>query len=204
MDLLFDPALDLRAGPVETPLELRIPSLGLSAAVLAVGIGPTNVMDVPMGAANDPAWQQAFWYRGGAVPGNLGTATIGGHVSGIGGRPALFARLGELVPGDLIIVHNAQSAMDVNFMVTEVAVYPLSRASDVATMARIYGPGPVSGTGPQESEDGLAHLTLITCSGRYVGGTFDHRLVIYAQRIPRAPAAIDANGVPTEQTWLWK
>ena len=47
----------------------------------------------------------------------------------------------------------------------------------------MYGAGPVTGTLPQPSADGLSHLTLVTCTGTFVGGTHDHRLVVSATRI---------------------
>ena len=84
---LTDEGLDLRAGPVAVPLELRIPSLSVDAPVVGVGITPKDVMDAPMGPAGDPVWQQAFWYRGSAVPGALSTALIAGHVGGPKGAP---------------------------------------------------------------------------------------------------------------------
>ena len=49
-------------------------------------------------------------------------------------------------------------------------------------LTRIYGAGPVAGTRPQPSADGLAHLTLITCAGTFRNGTHDHRLVVFATR----------------------
>ena len=73
---LIDPGLDLRAGPVDVPLELRIPSLQVNAPVVGVGITAENVMDVPKGPSADPVWQKAFWYRGSGIPGDLGTATL--------------------------------------------------------------------------------------------------------------------------------
>jgi sortase (surface protein transpeptidase) len=47
----------------------------------------------------------------------------------------------------------------------------------------MYGAGPVAGTWPQPSVDGLAHLTLVTCAGTFTNGTHDHRLVVLATRI---------------------
>ncbi|MEP6660328.1 MAG: hypothetical protein ABJD24_10475, partial [Acidimicrobiales bacterium] len=73
--------LSLRAGPVAVPLELDIPSLGVDAPVVGVGMTSAKVMDAPMGPANDPVWQEAFWYRGSAIPGALSTAVFAGHVS---------------------------------------------------------------------------------------------------------------------------
>ena len=56
------------------------------------------------------------------------------------------------------------------------------QGADPAILAQVYGSGPVSGQAPQPAPDGLAHLTLITCSGSYVNGSYDHRLVVYATR----------------------
>src|ERR1700732_456031 len=93
---LVDPGMDLRAGPVDVPIELRIPSLRISAPVLAVGLTPKNLMDTPTGSANDPVWRKVFWYRGGGIPGDATTATIAGHVDDVLGRPAIFAHLKDL------------------------------------------------------------------------------------------------------------
>lgn len=183
---LVDPGLDLRAGPVDLPLELRIPSLRISTPVLGVGITPKNVMDTPRGRANDPVWQKAFWYRGSGIPGDAGTATIAGHVDDVLGRPGVFARLKDLRPGDPILVRDTRTGLDVDFVVTETATYTVRQTSDPAVLAQIYGPGPVAGQGPQPSHDGLSHLTLITCSGNWVtgSGTYDHRLAVYAVNSP--------------------
>jgi len=179
---LTDPGLDLRAGPVDVPLELRIPSLQLSAPVVGVGITSENVMDAPNGPADDPVWHTVFWYRGGGIPGDVGTATITGHVTDSLGRPAIFIHLGELLPGDPILVHDPRSGRSVRFTVTEMESYTVAQANDPSVLERIYGAGPVSGTGPQPSPDGLSHLTLITCSGRFDFGSFDRRLIVYATR----------------------
>jgi len=193
---LTDPGLDLSAPPVDVPLELRIPSLQINSPVLAVGITSENVMDAPQGSAQDPVWQTAFWYRGGGIPGDVGTATIAGHVAGIRGRPALFAHLKDLRPGDLITIHDTRSGLGVHFIVTEMETYSLQEASDPSVLAQIYGSGPVSGKGPQPAPDGLSHLTLITCSGSFVQGSYDHRLVVYAERVQAMPQEYTAESGP--------
>jgi sortase (surface protein transpeptidase) len=184
---LTDPGLDLRAGPVDVPLELRIPSLRINAPVLGVGITAENVMDAPKGLAADPVWQKAFWYRGGGIPGDSGTATLAGHVDDTLGRPAVFARLRELRPGDLIVVHDTRSGLDVRFTVIETATYSAQQAADPAVLAQIYGSGPVTGKGLLPASDGLAHLTLITCAGGFVNGSYDQRLIVYATRSELKP-----------------
>ena len=184
---LTDPRIDLRAGPVDVPLELRIPSVRINAPVLGVGITAENAMDAPKGLATDPVWQKVFWYRGGSIPGDSGTATLAGHVDDALGRPAVFARLRELRPGDLIVVHDTRSGLDVRFTVIKTATYATQQAADPAVLAQIYGIGPVTGKGPQPASDGLAHLTLITCAGGWINGSYDRRLVVYATRSESQP-----------------
>lgn len=183
---LFDPSIDLRAAPVDVPLELRLPSLRFTAPVLGVGLNSKNVMDTPLGSASSPVWREVFWYRGGGIPGDATTATIAGHVDDVLGRPAIFAHLKDLRPGDAVVVHDMRTGLDVDFLVTQKISYTLQKTLEPAILAQIYGSGPVAGLGPEPSPDGLAHLTLITCTGNWVNkiGTFDHRLVVYAVGIP--------------------
>jgi hypothetical protein len=177
---LFKAGLDIKAGPVEVPLELKIPSLKVNAPVLGVGLTSGNEMDAPKGPIGDAVWHTAFWYRGSGLPGESGTATIAGHVNDPLGRSEIFANLQDLQPGDLIIIHYTKLNIDIAFTVDQVKVYSLKESSDPEVLAKIYGSGPVSGTAPQPSADGLSHLTLITCAGNIVNGQFDHHVVVYA------------------------
>ena len=175
--------IDLRAEPAPVALELRLPSINVAASVLGVGITPTNVMDAPTGPIGAPVWQQAFWYRGSAVPGAASTALIAGHVSGVKGRAAVFADLDQLRPGDPIVVRDTRSGLNVRFAVTESRTYSIAETGERDVLTRIYGAGPVNATRPQPSPDGVARLTLITCAGSFRNGTHDHRLAVYAQRV---------------------
>ena len=165
---------------MDVPLELRIPSIGVSAPVWGVGITSDNIMDAPKGPIGDPVWQAAFWYRG--SPGDSGTATIAGHVDDPLGRPAIFARIQDLRLNDLIVVHDTRSGRDIPFRVTENKTYSIQQTADPLMLAEIYGVGPVSGKGPQPTPDGLSHLTLITCTGCIINGSFDHHVIVYATR----------------------
>jgi sortase (surface protein transpeptidase) len=140
-------------------------------------------MDAPKGPIDDPVWNTAFWYRGGGVPGDVGTATIAGHVNDPLGNPMIFAHLEDLHPGDLIIVHLKYTTMNIRFIVNQIKVYSVKESSDPAVLTQIYGAGPVAGTGPQPAPDGLSHLTLVTCAGDIINGAFDHHTVVYATRI---------------------
>jgi hypothetical protein len=180
---LVDEGLDLRAGPVSVPLELHVPTIGLRTSIAGVGITSRDVMDAPVGPADDPVWQQAFWYRGSAIPGSPSTALLAGHVNGPGGRPGAFARIHDLRPGDLIVVEDSRNGQSVRFSVTESTTYSIDEAGEPTVLAKIYGAGPVAGIGPQPSPDGLSRLTLITCAGTFRNGTHDHRLVVFATRV---------------------
>jgi sortase (surface protein transpeptidase) len=181
--LLTAKGLGLRAGPVKVPLLLQIPKLDINASVLGVGIDAADAMDAPEGPADDPVWQQAFWYRGSAIPGSRSTALIAGHIDGGQGGAAIFGHLDRLERGDLVIVHDTRNGRDVRFAVTVSTSYSLAEAARPAVLKRIYGVGPVLGKWPQPSADGLSHLTLITCAGTFRNGTHDHRLVVYAKRV---------------------
>ena len=179
---LVEPDTDLWAAPVSVPRELQIPSLNVDAPILAVGLTSGNIMDSPKGSIGDPVWGTAFWYRGGSEPGDIGTATIAGHVNDPLGQPQIFAHLQDLHSGDLIIVHVKNTRVNIRFTVNQTMVYSLQQSSDPAVLTRIFGSGPVAGTGPVPATDGLSHLTLITCAGYIVNGEFDHHTVVYATR----------------------
>jgi sortase (surface protein transpeptidase) len=178
---LVEANLDPQAAPVDVPLELEIPALKVNAPILGVGLTAENVMDAPKGPIGDAIWHTAFWYRDGGIPGQVGTATIAGHVNDPLGRSEIFANLQALQPGDEIIVHLTTS-IEILFTVDQVKVYSLQESSDPLVLSLIYGAGPVAGTGPQPAPDGLSHLTLITCAGAIVNGEFDHHTVVFATR----------------------
>ena len=179
---LVDPNLDLKAPPVEVPLELRIPSLDVLAPVLGVGLTQENLMDSPKGPIDDPIWHAAFWYRGGGIPGEVGTATIAGHVNDPLGRPEIFFHLEDLEPGDIVIIRDTSADIDIRFIVERTQVYTVQESSQPEVLTEIYGAGPVAGVGPQPAPDGLSHLTLITCAGDIVDGAFDRHTVVFATR----------------------
>ena len=180
---LVNPGLSLLAGPVDVPLELQIPALEIKAPVLGVGLPLTNAMAAPVGTLpDDPIWQTVFWYRGGGIPGDAGTATFAGHMDDALGRPAVFAFLGDLRTGDVIVVRDERSGLEVPFIVTETKTYTDQEAADPDVLARIFGSRSVSGSQSQSMSDPLSHLTLITCTGAWVNGSFSLRLVVYAVR----------------------
>jgi sortase (surface protein transpeptidase) len=113
----------------------------------------------------------------------ISTALIAGHIDGPRGTEAVFGHIDRLRSGDAIIIHDTRSGLDVRFAVTGSTSFSLDQTADRSVLTRIYGVGPVAGTTPQRSADGLAHLTLVTCAGTFRNGTHDHRLVVFATRI---------------------
>jgi hypothetical protein len=179
---LFDPSLDLKAGPVVVPLELLIPALKVKAPVIGVGITAEGDMDAPRGPLGDLIWQTAMWYRGSVVPGDPGIATFAGHVNDPLGLPGVFGNLKDLKPGDLVIVHFINTSEEITFTIDQVVPYTKKEASDPAVRALIFGAGPVARDGSQPASKNIARLTLVTCRGYIVGGKYDGFRVAYATR----------------------
>ncbi len=180
---LVDPALSLFTAPVDVPLEIQIPALSITSPVIGVGLTLTNAMAAPRGIGiDDPLWQTIFWYRGGGIPGDIGTATFAGHFDDALGRPAVFAFLAELQIGDLIIVHDKRSGLNIPFITTEMTRYTNQESADPAILARIFGSSAIDSTELSPVSEPISRLTLITCAGAWIDGTFDLRLVVYANR----------------------
>jgi LPXTG-site transpeptidase (sortase) family protein len=158
---------------MDTSFELRFPSLNINLPLSSVGLTAENVMDVPRGSVNDPAWQTAFWYRGSGLPGEGGTMTVAGHVTDLLGQPGAFAHIGQLQSGDVIVVYNQVLRRGVEYIVTDTQTYSPAQSADPAVIAKVYGHGPLV--------VGRSTLTLITCTGTFVDGSFVDRLVVYAQ-----------------------
>ena len=122
------------------PTRLKIPAIGVDAAVEEVGLDQENAMDVP----KDP--HDVAWYRYGPRPGQPGSAVIAGHVDYHDIGPVVFWRLNELKKGDEVIVVDDKGA-ERHFVVTSNET--IARAQ--APTEEIFGAAP----GPR--------LNLITC-----------------------------------------
>ena len=89
---------DLSPATTLQPLRLTIPTLDVDAEIEPVGQDETGAMDVPTRV------EDVAWYTGAAAPGDVGNAVIAGHLDDIYGKPAVFAQIDQLVPGDPVIV----------------------------------------------------------------------------------------------------
>lgn len=143
------------------PVHLRIPAAGIYTSLIQVGRKADGAMQVP-----EPA-SVAGWYRHSPTPGELGPSIIVGHVDSPKG-PAVFWRLGELKPGQIIEIKRADGKT-VNFKVNNVKQF---EQNDFPTK-EVYG------------NINHAGLRLITCGGSLnrLTGQYSHNTVVYATLI---------------------
>lgn len=144
------------------PVRLKIPKLGVDAAVEQVGVGTDGAMAAPKGPA------LAGWYKMGTRPGERGSAVIDGHSGYRGGRAAIFDNLKKLVAGDTVVVVD-EAGTSISFVVSESRLLKPD-ADTTEIFAR---------------EDGR-FLNLITCTGDWDAAASTHaqRLVVFAVASP--------------------
>jgi sortase (surface protein transpeptidase) len=143
------------------PIHLSLPSIGVSAAIAALGETPTGDLQTP------PDWDTVGWFSPGFRPGAPGHAVLNGHLdTNLASRPtAAFWNLKKLHPGDAVIVDGVGGST-LHFTVTALNYYP----ADKAPLSQIFGP----------SNDSV--VELVTCAGTWRGATlgYSQRLVVTA------------------------
>jgi hypothetical protein len=151
------------------PVEVRIGSIDVSAAVRPMGIKPDRTVEVPA----DP--DDVGWYSLGARPGQAGSAVLLGHVDSVHG-PAVFARLSSLSPGAAVDIVSSDGST-ARFEVTRSATYPNDHfpADEVYRMT------------------GDPRIARVTCGGGYdaARGGYQANVVVYAALVSttRSPPA---------------
>lgn len=144
----------------EPPRQITIDSIGLSVPVLATGVQGDGQMEIPDNVA------EMGWYEFGAAPGDdVGSAVIAGHVDSFEFGVGPLARLPEVAVGDRVVVEGPGPEPHV-YEVTEATRY---LKADLPTDV-IFAP------------DVPHQLVVITCGGRYVGGTtgYEDNIVVVA------------------------
>ena len=134
---------------------LRIPAVGVDAAIEPVGVTPQGDLDVPRDA------RDVGWYASGPQPGQPGDAVIDGHLNW-GSGPAVFWKLDELRSGDNLQVAD-RDGRTLSFRVVRQARYPADKPP-----AALF------------SSTGQPRLSLITCAGDWTGTEYSERLVVEA------------------------
>lgn len=146
--------------PAAAPTAVRVPSVGIDSPVIRLGLEADGTLEVPRGDQYD----LAGWYEGGPAPGAIGPAVIAGHIDSKSG-PSVFYRLGEVSPGDEIVV-TAADGKEARFVVEGVERHP---KDDFPTDA-VYGPV------------ARPELRLVTCGGEFDRSTghYVDNVVVFA------------------------
>lgn len=134
--------------PRSRPTSLRIPSLGIDAPIIGLGLTAERELETP--PIDKP--KLIGWYRGGATPGEQGAAIAVGHRDTTTG-PAVFAGLASVKRGKRIEARRADGRTAV-YTVDRVKVYDKASFPD----KEVYN-------SPRRPE-----LRVITC-----GGLFDRQ-----------------------------
>lgn len=145
--------------PAGVPTHITISSIAVDAAIESVALAKDGSMGVP----KDP--MDTGWYEPGPRPGDVGSAVIDGHVNWFNGAKGVFENLRKVKAGDVITVQNDTGEVT-RFVVRETRMYA---AAEDATAVFF-------------SQDGKAHLNLITCDGAWDKGAkqYTERLVVFA------------------------
>ncbi|MBA3757414.1 class F sortase [Candidatus Saccharibacteria bacterium] len=137
--------------PKSEPTRVRIARLEINTTLMPVGRNSDGTMEVPT------RYDIAGWYNLAPTPGERGPAIIVGHVDSPRG-PAIFWRLRELTPGDIVEVDRADGTT-VKFKVDSVQQYPQASFPTQEVYGNIDNAG----------------IRLITC-----GGVFDRNIHKYS------------------------
>ncbi|MEV5975806.1 class F sortase [Streptomyces sp. NPDC052114] len=145
--------------PPSPPDRVRIPSIGVDAPLMGLGLTRQGSLDVPPPEREN----LAGWYEAGTTPGERGTAVVAGHVDNKEG-PAVFYELGALEKGSTIEVERRDGGVAV-FTVHANEVYDAKDFPD----EKVYGPA------------ARPELRVITCGGKYSKKTgYQGNVVVFA------------------------
>jgi LPXTG-site transpeptidase (sortase) family protein len=149
---------------------IGIPSIGLDASILTMGLDAGNYPEVPN------TGDEVAWYNFSAPPGRGSNAVFSGHVDWYyWGNPAegVFYHLRELEIGDEITLDRVDGSQ-FRYRVTG----NVATAYDDPNVVDVMDP---------TSKD---VITLITCGGTWqkdysnpIGGNYSHRVIVRAERV---------------------
>ncbi|MGW3358869.1 class F sortase [Streptomyces bungoensis] len=145
--------------PRSRPTSLRIPSLGVDAPVVGLGLDQDRRLETP--PLDKP--RLVGWYEGGATPGESGTAIAVGHRDTRTGA-AVFAALALVKPGRRIEAGRADGRTAV-YTVDRVKVFDKADFPD----KEVYG------------RSGRPELRVLTCGGLFSRRTgYTSNVVVFA------------------------
>lgn len=144
----------------EMPRSLTIPSIGVNAYVVNIGLTSDNRVDIPT-SNNDVGW-----FNGSVKPGEPGAAFMTGHYNA--GGYSVFNELANVGIGDKVNVERGDGSW-INYEVYDKeTIY----VGDVNMSSLMVNTG-----GTNEA------LNLMTCAGSFNGYDFSHRTIVYTKRV---------------------
>ncbi|BCB90262.1 hypothetical protein Psuf_075750 [Phytohabitans suffuscus] len=149
------------------PVRIRARSVQIDAPIHSVGNAQNGAIDVPTG----DRFNEAGWYNKGPTPGEYGPAVIVGHVDN-GTGPSVFHKLSRLRPGNRVEITRTDGTVAV-FQVNTSKRYDRHDLPVDEVFGDFSRPG----------------LRLITCGGRWVGGTtgYADNVVVFASLVKSRP-----------------
>ncbi|HYM14992.1 MAG TPA: class F sortase [Dehalococcoidia bacterium] len=166
---------DLAARGVGTPGrgpftgdKLIIPAVGINAPFSYKVVGSDGQMPNPNGPTDVAYYDFSQWPKAGGLPGKGGNIVLAGHVDYIHYGPAVFWRLHELKVGDLITIQ-MKDGTKYNYKVEFNKQVPANDTS-------VNWSDIVNATADES-------VTLITCSGQFEAGHYDHRQIVWGRRV---------------------
>jgi len=153
------------SGDASAPaVAVHIPRLKLDRSLVDLHVLPDGSMSVPQDA------KDVGWWAEGPHPGGAGATLVAGHVDSKAG-PAVFYRLKDLVPGDLVTVDRADNTSSVFKVVDKVTYTRANFPDDV--VYRVTG---------------KPSLHLVTCDGFDPAiGHYGANLVVFAELVSSGP-----------------
>jgi LPXTG-site transpeptidase (sortase) family protein len=145
---------------VPEPVEVAVPALGVAGELVDLGLMADGTAEVPTD------FDRVGWFTAGGRPGARGPTVLMGHVDSTAG-PAVFYRLRDLRPGDVVEVTVADGSV-ARYEVTGTEQVP----KDDFPTAAVFG---------ATAED---VLRLVTCTGEFDRGarSYVDNLVVTAVR----------------------
>ena len=148
-----------------TPVEGRLPTLGVVSPVRPIGVERTGELEIPEDV------RTVGWYRFGPRPGDArGSAVLSGHVDSAEQGRGAFGRLGELGPGDPVLVR-LSDRKTWRYRVVAREKWPKT----ATPLDRLFARG------------GAPRLTLVTCGGGFREDISSYTDNIAVTAVPEGP-----------------
>jgi hypothetical protein len=149
------PAPSRRTAPFQ-PERVRVPRIGVDAAVVPVTVRPDGLLAVPADVRT-----AGWWSAGAAATAPSGSVVLVGHVDSARQGPGVFFAIRTLLPGDRVILSSGDGRTAA-YTVAARREYP----KNMLPADEVFD----QGTSPR--------LVLVTC-----GGTFDTRTRHYSDNV---------------------